>query len=388
MTASNEFYGLTDPDDWDNLVYRFEQDQAAAAREHGEPAADPDVLQAEANARALRSARASEYAKQVLAAERAANKASSVDRIVDGSDFLFGDDSTEATVWGSVDTPIWASGESLMIFGPPGLGKSTLSHLLVFARLGLIPSVLNMPVHDDGGNVFYIAADRPKQIRRAMKRLALPEHLDTLKKRLIVHRGPLPVDICQTKNWLADEAERHGATTVVIDSIKDVCSKPSGDDEANGYNTARQELIARNIELIENHHNRKAGGDNRAPNTVDDVFGSRWLTGGAGSILCLWGQPGDTVAKFIHLRGPGELHLPMDVLLDKERGQITPYDHLDLDDLVRMAGINGITVQELAGRLNGTEEPSKSQIESVRTRLKRHPDKYHAMDTGRFRMTR
>lgn len=370
-------YSLLDEDDFMDLVRRFEGDQ---------PGGTGDQLQDEANQRALRSARATEYARRVLNAERGQQNSAAANRIANGADFLFADDTDDVPIWGTAECSMWTPGESLMIFGPPGLGKSTLSHLLSLARIGLITSVLNLPVRDTGGRLLYLAADRPKQIRRAMRRGVCPEYQDVLRERLVVHQGPLPVDICQDKDWLADYAEHYGASTVIIDSIKDVCPKPSGDDEANGYNRARQELIARGIELIENHHNRKASGENRAPNTVDDVYGSRWLTGGAGSILCLWGQPGDTVVRLIHLRGPGELRLPMDILLDKDTGRLTPYEHLELDDLVRTAGTSGISVQELAGRLNGTDEPTRSQIENVRTRLKRRPDKYILVDVSRYRM--
>jgi hypothetical protein len=60
-----------------------------------------------------------------------------------------------------------------------------------------------------------------------------------------------PWDI--TKDWqaLADEAERLGATTVVIDSLKDVLTNPSDETAASGYNKTRQTLLRRGIELIE-----------------------------------------------------------------------------------------------------------------------------------------
>jgi hypothetical protein len=47
------------------------------------------------------------------------------------------------------------------------------------------------------------------------------------------------------------EAERLGATTVVIDSLKDVLTNPSDETAASGYNKTRQTLLRRGIELIE-----------------------------------------------------------------------------------------------------------------------------------------
>jgi hypothetical protein len=282
-------------------------------------------------------------------------------RLVDAEEFLYGDDDDPQPLWGDDNATGWAEGESLMVFGPPGVGKSTLAHLLILGRLGIVDEVLGMPVRDDGGVVLYIAADRPKQIRRAMRRLATHERRHLLKGRLIVHYGPLPVDITVDKDWLADLAQEHGATTVVIDSIKDLCSDPSDGESANGYNLARQETLARGIEWLELHHNRKGNGENKIPNKLDDVYGNRWLTAGAGSVVCVWGEAGDQIVDLTQLKTPAGLILPTKVKMGFTAGTMTlagrPDEPATHRDALRRGPADGMTVGAVAAAIN-RKEPS------------------------------
>jgi replicative DNA helicase len=298
------------------------------------------------------------------------------DPVVDGEQFLYSDDPETPSVWGEKGgLSLWADGESLMLAGPPGTGKSTLAHLLVFARLGLVGEVLGYPVADDGGKVLYLAMDRPRQLRRAMRRLARPDfhHRAVLRGRLVVHRGPLPVDVTKPENarYLLDLATEHGATTVVVDSLKDVLPSASDEVGAGGYNAARQHCLAAGVEWLEIHHNRKAGGDNKEPDKLDDIYGNRQITAGAGSVLSLFGEAGDAVVRLKHLKSPGEGLLPMFVRLDTEAGTLEPYERVELPDLLARAGGQGVTPAAAAEALFNTRNPSKAQKEGVRTRLKR-----------------
>ena len=47
---------------------------------------------------------------------------------------------------------------------------------------------------------------------------------------------------------------------------------------------------------------RENGG--AKPKRLADVYGSRWLTAGMGSVLLLWGEPGDLVVEVRHLKQP------------------------------------------------------------------------------------
>lgn len=289
---------------------------------------------------------------------------------ITGADFLLSATLDEPSLWGDGDVHLWSPGESLMLVGPPGVGKSTMGHLLVFGRLGLLPDTLGWKVQPDDRKVLYLAMDRPKQIARAMRRLVQPEHHQVLTDRLVVRNGPLPVDLLSQPAWLRDRALEVGAGTVVVDSVKDIL--PGYDPQDVGrYNNARQFCLASDVEVLELHHNRKANGTNKEPNTLDDVYGGRWLTAGAGSVLSLFGQPGDTVISLKQLKTPAGELFPRKVLLDKDAGQMSIYGEITLDALLNQAGKAGVSVRTAAERLFSAKKPSDSQVESTRGRLKR-----------------
>jgi hypothetical protein len=69
-------------------------------------------------------------------------------------------------VWGDGEDILWAEGESLIIMGPDGVGKTTLAGCLIRARLGLgadehgVCAVLGQPVAPGKRNVLILLMDR------------------------------------------------------------------------------------------------------------------------------------------------------------------------------------------------------------------------------------
>jgi AAA domain len=290
---------------------------------------------------------------------------------IDGATFLLSVGLDEPALWGAGDVCLWAPGESLMFVGPPGVGKSTMTHLVVFTRLGLLPDAVGWPVVPGGSKILYLALDRPKQIARAMKRLARTDHWPILRERLVVRNGPLPVDICDEREWLRDQALEIGADTIVVDSLKDVVPNPSDEDRAGRYNQARQIALAAGVEWIELHHNRKGGVGNKEPNTLDDVYGSRWLTAGAGSVVSLFGEAGDVVVSMKQLKTPSGEFFPRKILLDKDTGLIRPFEELTIEILLGRVGRSGASARRLAEQLFNTKKPDQNQIVKTRSKLKR-----------------
>ncbi|WP_346007165.1 AAA family ATPase [Janibacter terrae] len=306
----------------------------------------------------------------------------------DGADFLLDDNPDEIpALWGEGTDILCAKGEPLMICGSPGVGKTTIAGQLLEARLGLGPGrVLDLPVEPTGSRVLYLAMDRPRQIQRALARLLRhEEHRDTLHERLIFWPGPPPADLAQDTDALARLAHEHGADTVFVDSLKDAFLGVSEDGPAAGYNRARQTAIAAGIELIELHHTRKStnsSGTKKPPVTLGDVYGSTWLTSGAGSVIVLDGDAGDAVVQLRHLKQPADTIGPLKVLHDSTTGRSSIFHATDLVALAR--GNGDITARDAAKALSDTDKPDANQIEKARRRLQALEKSGHLFvyDTG------
>jgi replicative DNA helicase len=155
----------------------------------------------------------------------------------------------------------------------------------------------------------------------------------------------------------------------VIDSLKDLASKLSDDEVGSTINRAFQEAIAAGIEIVPLHHQRKQMQGGSAPKTLADVYGSRWLTAGMGSVALLWGQPGDLVVDFRHLKQPLEEVGPFKVLHDHAHGVTTLHQHVSLDELLSAAAAAGVTVKYASQMLFESDAPNA--IEKARRRLER-----------------
>jgi replicative DNA helicase len=164
-------------------------------------------------------------------------------------------------------------------------------------------------------------------------------------------------------------ARQYGADTVVLDSLKDCALDLVKDEVGVRYNQARQIALTAGIQLLELHHQRKAGADNKRPKTISDVYGSVWLTAGAGSVLLLWGDPGDPMPDLFHLKQPAEEVGPMQLLHDAPTGLVTLKQGIDLLALVRAQP--GLTAGDAARLLFSVEgrtvEPKET--EKARRRL-------------------
>jgi hypothetical protein len=200
---------------------------------------------------------------------------------------------------------------------------------------------------------------------------------DLLHERLRVWKGPLPHDL--DKNWrpLVEIAREAEATDIVIDSLKDVAGDVSKPEVGQAVGQAFQAIVAAELELVVLHHQRKEQQGGSKPKRLSDVYGSRWLTASMGSVAVLWGEPGDPVVEFVHLKQPvGEVG-PFKVLHDHSRGFSTVHEQIDLLEVMD-ASPNGLAVRDAASLLFETDSPSASQTEKARRRLEALVKKDHA----------
>lgn len=295
--------------------------------------------------------------------------------LVTGAEFILDIPDTMPVVWGTQNDVLWMEGESLMIAGPMGLGKTTLGTQLMRAQMGLgSPNVLGLPVTPCRGKILYLAMDRPPQAARAMARQFTESDRQVLAEKLVVWKGPPPNDIASNPGLLLRLTDAAGADVVYLDSIKDAAIGLSEDEVGSGYNRARQLLLQSGRQLCELHHTTKRGANGGPPKDVSDIYGSTWITNGTGSIVLLSGQPGDPIVGFLHARQPmGEVG-PFRLLHDHQAGELSVHHEIDLVSLVAHAGPHGLTAKDAAALLFEIGEggkPDATQIEKARRRLNR-----------------
>lgn len=286
-----------------------------------------------------------------------------------GGAFILDGPEQDAPIWGRGSGVLWAAGEALLIAGPQGTFKSTLGQNLALARCGFpeFRDVLGVPVAPGERRTLYMAMDRPRQIRRSLRRMVGSAWRGELDDRLAVWQGPPPMPITAHPSLLAEMAVAAGADTVIVDSLKDAARKLTDDEEGAAWNRARQLTLVRSVQVIEIHHTRKlpqGGGDRR---TIDDIYGSTWITSGCGSVLLLDGAPGDPLIRVWQVKAPEDEEGPLTMTADPTTGLVDVWDAADLADLAAKAG--ELTALDAAKALFETETPTRAQKEKARRKL-------------------
>lgn len=318
-TPSTDRSGLDSDRGWKEWLAEAShvaQAAPAAPTGTGEAAQLPATSSVEEDAGASTAATPPASDADVLAAATAG-------RLRPGGAYILDVPEQPVAIWGQGGDVLWSAGEGLILAGPTGVGKTTLSGQLILARAGVGSGVvLGYPVQPGQKKVLYLASDRPQQIGRALRRLVSEADRQLLDDRLVIWPGPPPRDLAKMPDLLLAMAHQADADTVALDSLKDVAVGLSADEVGSAVNTAMQLCIADGVELIGLHHQRKMQNGSK-PNTLDDVYGSVWLTSGAGSVVLLWGQAGDPIVELIHLKQPSEQVGPLRIEHDHHAGTST-----------------------------------------------------------------
>ncbi|TDV40108.1 DnaB-like helicase N-terminal domain-containing protein [Actinophytocola oryzae] len=291
-----------------------------------------------------------------------------LNRFVDGAAFLLDAPNDMPAVWGNGNDVLWAEGEALMICGGNGVGKTTLAAQLVRCRLNLDTDVLGYPVKPGARRVLYLAMDRPAQIQRALRRAFDPEERQVLADALVFWKGPPVADMAERPFLLRQMCEQADADTVIVDSLKDAAIGLSADEVGAGWNRARQAAVSSGIEVLELHHLVKRNANGGRPESIEDVYGSAWLTAGLGSAILLDGAPGDPLVKFKHLKQPMNELGPWEVVHDHDHGVSSIRGQVDPLQILRAQ--SSITAKALA-EIMFDGAPKPAQVEKARRALER-----------------
>lgn len=289
---------------------------------------------------------------------------------VDGAEFVLDQPVGIPAIWGRGGQVLWARGEALMIAGGQGLGKTSIAVRLLRELLGQGDgALLGLPVADLGCRVLYLAMDRPKQIARAAGRVFGEADREVLADRVTFWRGPPPRDLAANPALLAKMAKYYDAGLVMVDSLKDAAVRLSEDAVGAQWNRARQHLLAQGCQVLELHHTKKRNPQGPPTPSVDDIYGSTWLTSGCGSVVLLSGEPGDPIISFRHVKQPAEEVGPWRLLHDQTTGLLSVDHEVDLVALVKAAGVDGLTAKGAAAAITEKPNPSRADIEKARRKL-------------------
>ncbi|WP_235618436.1 DnaB-like helicase N-terminal domain-containing protein [Embleya scabrispora] len=294
------------------------------------------------------------------------------DRLIDGASFILDIPDQAPVVWGHGDEVLWAEGEALILAGPSGVGKTTLCQQVVLAAIGIRPHALGMPVRE-AKRVLYLASDRPPQAARSLRRMVGPEHREQLAERLVIWKGPPPADLARFPDTLVQLCRRAGADMVVLDSLKDMAGNLADPEIGSGINSAIQRTLVDGVEVFALHHHRKQGNESKGkePSSLDELFGSTWITAGAGSVLSLWGAAGDLIVSLKHLKQPAAEVGPYRLRHDHVHGETEIWHQVDAVILMRQTGHQGLTAAQLAVAMFPASQgkPTDAEMQKARRKL-------------------
>jgi hypothetical protein len=104
---------------------------------------------------------------------------------------------------------------------------------------------------------------------------------------------PLYLNYTKEQEFLEEWISEQKLDGIILDSLGSTTSNELSDESSAKLLMDFNDRIRQrhNCFTLFIHHHRKASGDNKKPNKLDDVYGNRYLTARATTVYCLWNDP-------------------------------------------------------------------------------------------------
>ena len=115
---------------------------------------------------------------------------------------------------------------------------------------------------------------------------------------------PLYLNYTKEQEFLEEWIAENKLDGIILDSLGSTTSNELSDESAAKILMDFNDRIRQrhNCFTFFVHHHRKASGDNKKPNKLDDVYGNRYLTARATTVYCLWNDPSNPALIGIPLK--------------------------------------------------------------------------------------
>lgn len=133
-----------------------------------------------------------------------------------------------------------------------------------------------------------------------------------------------------------------------------------------------QLCIVNGIDVLSLHHPRKGNQENkRTKLSLDDVYGSTWVTAGQGSVIALNGIAGTGTAAFSHLKQPADEISGFDVSFDYDLGTVTTIGNRDIREYLSSLQGRGVSTAQVVGFVTRGTSYTEATRKRVLRRLNR-----------------
>lgn len=185
-----------------------------------------------------------------------------------------------------------------MVFGLPGTGKTQFT-LQAAASIALGKDFLGFKVKRPRKLMYLSLEMSDLPIKTFVKKQSLvytPEEIDMLEENLQIYPmgQPYHLNHKEQQDTISGIIREEGFEGVFIDSLSQSTDSSLIDDTAiRSIMGWVNKIRSRNdLFVFWIHHNRKATGENKKPNTVHDIFGSTFIGGAVTSAYCMWRPKG------------------------------------------------------------------------------------------------